>query len=728
MYRDSKAITIIISTLLIIALLPIRASADFETDLRQGVEALRKISTDVRHRVVPLLSIIEKHEKGQQTTRIETAKMIESSATIYESDTPESASLLEAKLDDEFPILRKRDQWYEIRLEDGRQGWIQEDAVQILVSEETVDIATDQELSQSQIEEMYSLSSTWMDDIEQYHETAAGIFATIQQQYNDLSPSEKKQHEYTYQLLVLENEKIARYHTYADHFFTPYQKQADATIPIILQPDKSPLSGTATLNLGKSSYNSDREESETSQELTFNGMYRLNEKSKLNASLTKRRDVIHTPFSTTNFRLGHTYRQPDGLSLNSRISYDKYSDDNMPENEFGQLGLNINIDYLLQNGTQLFGYFNRVDKNFEQGGGNGYTSNMFNIGATMEKDLEHRMTFNVNGIVQRGDVSYLEFNQFNPRFRYVKQTSEKSNFAIIVDVDRLSYSEAHQGSNYTKENISFQWTQQTEGDQRERLLRITGKQFPNHQSQNYLKLSGDLRWQSGRYGFGSSTSTSIFGVLTVFTNGDSTQANSLDLRLNRTKNSDQTVWNINVYFRFWTMPETDIPMYNTLNLYSRMGWVFDGITVGPITFTRFNVGPVLGGHILYHKETSFFKNEGNALRIGVGCQGNFKVKSTSGNISLSWERSFTYENEIAIVRTNTTYEVEYGDLVQRKPTSFQCRIASRTPITQNLDLQASLSYYTIDTDINEAVSIEVDPIQKRSKFKFWVGLTYRLNP
>ncbi len=673
---------------------------------------LQQISAEMKTSVLALLKLIKEIESNPPIDALEVAKVIVPEAAVRETETLESSIIFQADREDELTILEKRETVIQVHLEDGRTGWISDRDVQILSR-------AVEKKPPSTLQNLFSYAARAMQDIEQDKTRAEKLSANLLQNFLQLSNEEKELIKIDYQAAVIARSAIGQYYETATRFFSPYASYAERAIPLsIAQPDHSSLNGQISLNVGKSAYESAKEHSESSRNIQANVTYLLNERSRLIANLGHRKEVMQTPFSTTDLTLGYSHRMQNGLRIDSRLGYLAYDDTNLDRNDFGQITADMQMEVALKQGPRLFGNITHINKNFSQKGGNDFAATQFNTNALF-KNNKSETTYSLRGLLQQSDISYLHFNQFTPRMRYLHRKTPQSNFGIIAELDYIGYAEEAKNNSYFKEKIDLQWAQYSSTQQRQQIAGLVVKQFPNNSQFNYARLSGDLSWRSGIAGMGTSTSASA--ILNLFTDADTPQTHFIDLRVDRNRIMEKYFIDLSLCNRLWSEIDANKQQDHQLDLYSQAGPVFTNHQLGPISVNRLKVGFIIGSHILYGSGGDFLKKNGNSLRFGIGFDTSMRWKKTIGIFSGSFEKSVVYGNEIAV--NSMTGQMDFGELVHRSPTFFQFRCETRTPISRDWDLAFNLSHYSIQPDVNDKTSI--NPLESLSKFKLFLGLVYR---
>ena len=707
--------------LLIVLALQQQSFAEINADFEKQTQQLQSISAAMRQNVLPLLSLIREMEKQQSVVEIELVKVTTTTTNVYDADNAEATVRHTAQMHDEYELVDQRDQWHQVMLPDGRSGWIHEDHVQIITA--TVSEDKSSTASHDQRQKMPALMAGWMDEINVQHKAAAKILDSLQMAYNGLSLTDKQAHYAEYTKALAAGDQIQKHYGYANKFFKPYAERIAAMATSPTPAERRPFSGHAGLNLGSSQYKFDEKEKSSARNISLGGSLPLNDRSNVSFGVNSRKEVLITPFATNDLFVGYSNHFASGLDLDSRLSYNTYKDENSDLNNFGRIGAQVNATYPLSNNSQLFGSYQLVNKSYAEDKNNNYASNQFTIGSWMKQSATSELTANLRGIVQSSDVSYMSFNQWAPRVQYTKQLPNKRSFGAIADVDLMSYDNEAKNNNYSRETIKLRWTSRSKTASKTKNAKFIAKQFSNNERFNYLKLGGDIRWQSGVRGFGASSSTTIYGLITYFSNEKAPQSDYLDLRVDRTKTFDDWFINVNSYTRLWGNAGAARNVDHILNLYSKVGLVLPTMDLGPIEFSKFKFGPIIGAHIQFNKDEHFIMNDGNSIRIGVGLQSYFNVSRLAGHFSYTLERSQVYGNAIEV--DVNSGQIEYGQLVKRKPLTIQWNLGARAPVTQDLDFQIDMSFFNINLDLDAETSI--NPIESRSKFVLLGGLAWRFD-
>jgi hypothetical protein len=698
-----------------------QAVADIDDTFAEQTQQLSSLSSEIKKNVLPLLSLIREMEKHQTIVDIELVKITKTTANVHDADNADATIRYTAQMHGEYELVDQRDQWYQILLPDGRSGWIHEDDVQIITS--TVAESKTGSVSQDQQRKMLALMAGWMDDIRVQHRQATAILDSLQYLYNGLALTEKQKHYSAYEQALAAGNQIQKNHTYADKFFQPYAEQIVAIAASPTSAERRPFSGHAGINLGRSQYKFDKKEESSARNINLGGSMPLNDRSNVSFGYNSRKEVLITPFASNDLFVGYSNRFANGLNLNSRLSYNSYNDENSDLNNFGSIGARANATYPLSDSNQLFGSYQLVSKSYSEDKDNNYASNQFNVGSRMKRSSTSELTANVRGIVQASDISYMSFNQWTPRLRYTKKLPNRRSFGAIADVDLMAYDKEAKNNNYSRETIKLRWTTRSKRKSRTKNTKFIAKQFSNNERFNYLKLGGDIRWQSGVRGFGKSTSTTVYGLVTYFSDENAPQSDYLDLRVDRSKTFDEWFINVNSYTRLWGNASAARNVDHILNLYSKVGLVFPTVDLGPLELSKLKFGPIIGAHIQFNKDEHFIMNDGNSIRIGVGLQSYFNISKLAGHFSYTLERSQVYGNAIEV--DVNSGQIEYGQLVKRKPLTIQWNLGARAPVTQDLDFQIDMSFFNINLDLDAETSI--NPIESRSKFMLLGGLAWRFD-
>jgi hypothetical protein len=701
MFRPQTLSSLTATALLL--LIPLAAFGDASHDMQQSLDELKALRREVQQKTIPLLVLMKQLEGGELGPAQQRVKVIKPVATIRETDDVASRTLLVARLNDEFPVIEQRDQWHRIRLADGREGWIHEDVVQVFAASAPSTPVEKKAQSPSDTKGILTLAAGLIKEINARQDTAARIASRLEETYQRLPEAERQQLLSLYNDIAQERDKIAEYHIYANHFYEKYAAHQEiSNLPLIRLPRG--ITGQLSIQTGKSAYESQSEESLTARDLNFTGSMQLNDRSQVTVSLTNRSEVIQTPYSANDIRLGHIYQAPNGLSVNSYAAYHGYNDKGLDRNTFKNLGAGVSLRYPLNAASSFFTELNYDSKDYKEDGGNNYQGGQFNIGWRRQPHAKTQLTMNLRGLIQSSDISFLDFKRFMPQIEYWRRTNN-GKFGARLEAERIGYAEEARGNDFRRERLDLTWS----SSESQHQVTVIGKQFANDEEQNYIKLAGRIRRQKARLLALSRTELSL--LLVFFPKGGDRLSDYLDLRLDRSHGGNHAYFDFSLFGRAWRKTEASIRRDHVVDLYSRFG----------LKISKIQVGPLVGAHLLLNKEEKAFKRDGNSLRAGADINGNFLIKKATVNFAVRYEKDFVFGSEIAIDPNSGVTTL--GEVVTRRPTTWQISAGTRIPLAQDLEFRLDLNRYNIDLDVDDETSI--NPVSTRSRMMIIGGFGYR---
>jgi len=607
--------------------------------------------------------------------------------------------LLNARLNEEFPILEKRDEWYHIRLIDGREGWIHENDLQVISEAQT-----GAGFSQSDLGDVLEFSVQALTKIKARRDSAAQIYSRVTNYFENLPAAEKESRTAAYAKIKTTREQINRFASYVTHY---HQKYALMYLPPV---NKTSLldhtRGALTFLIGNSMYENIETKSATSRNIAFTGRKVLNDRSEISADFNTRREILQTPYTTNNYRLVYRYNFARGLRLTNYLGVNTFADDSLARNSFNQWNAGYNLYYLLKPGMEIFNDFNFLKKNLKEDGPNAYSNGLLNAGLRYRPDSHTLWTFATRGLIQSSDAAYLDFQRYVPQVVYQRQNRD-GFFQGLFDWEILGYGDEAQQNNYQRERLEFQW-------QRPRSTRrvlLSAKQYPHNERLNYFKLGGEMQWL--RYQPGSSTRTNMSLLFALFPQMTEQGGNYLDFRMDRSQTKSRLFNDFNVFARLWSDPNGPIRRYHLIDFYQSIGY----------NWGTFRLGPLLGAHLLIHSDEKFFRKDGNSLRTGVDLKGNFMIQRAILNISAQYEYDILFGEEVVI--NPNTGEITPGELATRNPTTLQLLLDFRVPVSRSFDFQMLINKYKINLDLGDDEADRL--LATRDRVTFLAGLVYRFN-
>jgi len=672
-------------------------------EMEAALQTVKRLRGEIQIKTLQVLTVLKRiDELG--STRAEThLKIIADGAPVRETNTKSARVLYKAQYDEEFPVLDRIDEWHQVRLRDDREGWILETDVQ----EYTVTIKNSGHLNPEEIDAVLNLATRLRQVITTKRDSAVKVIAKIEETYNRYTPQEKQAVAGTYTEIQNHMHKITEYFDYATLFTAQY---ASRRIPVSSSALRfpGPVNGRLSIQLGNSAYSASSAEapksSTNARSLDFMSTMQLSDRANLIASFNHRSTIIQTPFSSTNLRLGFDYVLDNGGSFNSFGSYGGYSDEKESRNDFNQIGAGVNLRYPFSDAATLTANASYDGKSYSDTSGNSYGGVRLLSSINVKSGLNTNWTFGLNGSMQSSDISYLAFNRIMPFIQFLNSSGSNS-FGIKGEFEFLGYAEEAKSNTYTREQLAFMWA----NEYIQRNLTFTGKQFSFNDAQSYVRAQAQMRLQSRDAVNYSRTNLSI--LYNYFTSPSTSQSDYSDFRADHSRGGGLVSIDMNLFSRFWMDTGDSLVRDHIVDMYGRVGFQLPYV----------NVGPIIGAHLLVRNGEKFIKRDGNSLRAGIDARSMFTVMTAMVSLSVRYEKSFVYGNEIWIDRN--TGVTQFGALTERHPTTLQFAANIRLPVLRNLELTLDMNRYDINPDVNDVVSI--NPGGRRYQFNLLLGLGYR---
>ncbi len=691
--------------------------ASFHKELRRASLESEKMEAIIRRQSMALLSLIKTMYPAEVGKRAEMAKLIKPQGRVYASDDTSSRIIFEPRFNDEFPIIDRKDQWYCIKLEDGRKGWIQEGEIQLFRALKTpAEPILSPNIRGCEAQRFVSLADDLYAKVCHNSEEALRVIDETLAAFKELPEGEKRKFREEIDPLEKRRRRINKYRIYAKHF---YQRYIEGMSFEGLTGGKRAVDFNAWLSLlaGNSRYERNAPHTEggpektTFRDINAGGTLYLGDHSKVLASIAHRNEVLQTPFNTNKFNLSYQLMDFRGFNLNTHLNYYAYNDKNSDQNDYGIASLGSGIQYAINPDAILsFNYLFR-HKSFKEESDEDYSANRIEGGVRLDLNPRNRLTFNLTSIFQSSDVSYLDFNRLQPRLELLHAKSLFSTMRLAVEFEGITYEGNAELNNFNREGFELTWSSKSGRKSTHRGIGIVAKQFPHNKDLSYIKVQESWGWST--LGVNSSN-THLSLVSTIHTQSGGSQKDYSDLRLDHMGDLGYLYFNLSLFGRIWhDMGSVDVPDH-LLDLYNRFG-----VNIGGI-----KIGPSLGLHTLISKDEKFFKRDGNSFRVGGTIEGNLILANKIRlNLSSSYNRGFVYGSNLTV--DPLTGDVTYGELSERHPVTLQINSMISIPIIHLLDFRLEASHYKIDPDTDEGTSI--NPVDNYSRFKIAGGLNYRFN-
>lgn len=685
----------IIAILVIWLAIPAALAAN-QTELEEILSEIELVRVDIQKSTASFLLIakqINQSELPVQSTE-EFVQITDQRVTVRELDLEASPALSEVLEGDEFKLIGQRNDWLNIELEDGREGWLRRENVQI------IERGVRNERSVSVDPRIRQMTEQFYSDIQNQYEYAEQLFEEFDEIYDDLSTSEKTEFSGIYSDYQSEKEKIQTYRAYANHY---HEKTESVPSALIVSTDNGQrvigFQGTASLRLGTSSYQAATKQSTSSRNVNVNGAVIFSPQSRLNVNINHNNDVIQTPYTSNDVNLSYQHQTEEGTRLRGSILYNDYNDEALDRNNFKDVGIGANVEHPISNRTKVFGDINARSKRFDVEDGNGFQGAAFNSGLNYN-GAKTQANIGFRGRVQNSDVSFLDFMRIIPNAS-VRWLTNTGSFGVRAEAEQLTYDTEAEGNNFNRGRVDLQWSGRTNSTS----LILIAKQYPNNEVFDNYRLRLQNQWNKTKdYG---SARTALSVQYVYHTQEDTQLANYVDLRVDRNSSGQRAYFDLNLFGRYWE----DTARYHRVDLFSRFGFKYN----------QFQIGPAIGAQLLLNQNDLQIEQNGNSFRLGVDARVNTAIETATVYGSLRYQKSLVYNSEISI--NTSTGTVTQGELQSRIPTTIQFSAGVQVPIIGALDFKIDASYYNVDLDISNEISRS--PVQTRTGLRVLAGVSYR---
>lgn len=697
--------------------------------IANSLPQFNQMGTTLNQHVLPLLALIQEYDNYVTLTTIRTAKIVRAATLMRETDNPAAITLMELRLNDEFPVLDQREKWYKIKTLDNREGWVYEDNIQ-LISRQLVETRSDLDAKSRQESRLIlAQMARYRAKIEELHKAAGELINNIEQSYKGLTSESKQRLNADYYLYLNAKSKIEKYYAYADRFFKPYESLvAEVNVSETGKVDPGErFKGTVSADIGQSRYQNSNSSSTFSKRLAFDGIYQIDKYTRADIKLLHQNELIQTAFLNTTADAGISRQVAGKLVLNGNLGYNKYDDKAVDDNSFGLLRVAASAAFNPGPKTNIFAHAGFQSKSFDQTTLNNYQGILYTLGTTLTPNNNNIIKILVQGNSQTSVTDYLSFNQISPQILYTRKKSPKKSFTLGLDYDQLKFVSGNRFNDFYRYKTEFVWRNNRSKKILSKNLNILYKEYPYNRNQDYFRIGYTSSRRKGSAQDHFSSSSSVSTILTCITQRENMYTTDyFDLRYDKSTIKNRFFTNLNLYNRLWNnFEEGDTTAVDhVLDFYTEMGPNLRNLSNGTIKFNNLKIGFILGGHLFYNFDEEYFNRNGNSLRAGIGINGNFKIRKATLEVAGSYEHSWILVKESYF--DPITGEITYGDMLpSRKPQSLQLRGDFRLPVANNWDLQVGLSTYSIMTDATEETSI--NPVEKKNNLRFSAGLRYRFS-
>lgn len=687
---------IVIAIFLCCWLAPNLFAAD-RAELEEILSEIQDVRAEIQKRTASFLLIAKQMNAGEVSTpqTDQFVQITDPTAPVYESDLATSPVLSEVLEGDEFPLIEQRNDWYRIALEDGREGWVRRENSQVIEREIRGSGTANALSADPRIRQM---TDQLYENIQNQFSRARELFAEFDEGYEELSSDEKTGVTSVQSAYLDEKDKIETYYDYAGHY---YRKLTPMRSPAVAESRGNQIGyeGAASLRLGTSSYESMAEESTTSRNLNLNGSVIFSPQTRLNINLNHNNDVVQTPYTSNDINLNMQHQTGGGTRLQGSVIYNSYSDENFERNNFQNVGVGARVDHPINPQTRIFGDVQANSKSYDVSGGNEFQNARFNSGLNYNGS-KTQASVGVRGQIQDSDISFLDYMRIIPNAG-AKWLTGNGSFGIRAEAEQLTYATEAEGNNYNRGRVDLEWA----GRANTTSLILIAKQYPNNEAFDNYRIRLRNQWNRTS---GAGLARTALSIQYVYHPQEETQlTNYADLRFDRSSSGESAYFDVNLFGRYWEETGRD----HTVDLFSRFGF----------KFSQFQVGPAIGAQLLLNPDDLQIERNGNSFRAGIDGRVNTAIQKAAIYGHFRYQKSLVYNSQISI--DTSTGLVTEGELETRMPTTIQFSAGVQVPLIDALDLKIDASYYNVDLDISEEISI--NPVQSRKGLRVLAGVSYR---
>lgn len=673
---------------------------------------LQKLSDIMRRDSVAFLTLVKKmlpqEGSGYRMITVETAKIIRDNCRVFESEYDESKVIFHPRLNDEFEVLESRELLYKIQLQDGRRGWIKKDDVQLT--------------TQQRRGEKIRLTGISQKDVRKFISVAADIYSRIVVQKVVADGIAKKYRVKPGNQLVSDRRlrsiysRIQKYHQYSHYFYQKFVRDENVLLGKKTL-DRSRISAWAELLLGSSSYSTnylllgEEKNSGLTRSISVGGDLVMNRRSTARFSLSNQRDVIQTPFNTTSVSAGYNYTDNKRWRINSGISFDMYADEANDLNDFNRLNVQAQADYDLNEKTDIYLNYSFLNHNFSNDGDNSYTSQAVLAGGRYLLNPSSTLDLQLRTLLQSSDSAFHQFTDIMPSLTYDLK-SANNRFQARLMHEALSFSEM-EIKNFNRTMLWFNNHNSRRGLNSRINFAFTYKTYPNNNNYDYVQLWGE--YSASRFGK-KQLQSSVSFYSNLFTR-DSTNSFT-DVKFNFGHTSTKFFTQFSTFFKIWHTPRPEDGS-GLLRPY-----IFDVYLNLGINTPNIRFGPTFGLHFLLSSEkgVKVWAREGNVVRVGANCEIRVPLPNRILlQVNGSYEYGSVYHDQLEV--DNATGALTPGEALMAHPTTLQVNGILTVPLAGKFELVSRVNYYMINTDMDQAVSI--NPLEYNQRFMALLGVRYR---
>jgi hypothetical protein len=667
--------------------------------ISKPIEELVLLQKEVQKKVSIILHISKNaSENNFSQIGINTnyVKVISNECGLFESQFDTDFAIMNSRLNDEFEVLDEEDDWYQVRLRDGRKAWISRTCVQQVVKNQGKKVGRLKSINDRS--DQLQLAAYLIEEVK--------LLVAVIDKKAKRKLAQRKTTEEEAQLVAAILGKVRQYQALAESAYLLY---------IIPEEDNvdfadflSKVSFLAELQLGVSDFTMVvNENNKVSQkgaigEFLFDLAYQLDDQSAINLVLSNTNDIIQTPYSITGVDVNYKSKVKS-LNWRTGVSLDSYKDAINPFNNYNRLGFQVGGNQKLSKKTSYqINYLLNANRYNEFEGIN-FTNHAITFGSRTIINSAKSLSVQFRGNAQVGEESRRNFYLLNPSLRYDVKTNNSSN-QYFVNYQKYKF-----------DNLALR-------DADRLMLGIrNNRQFQNRNRALYLALSAKLfpsKPEFSYYQFDSRATTNWTKSKDIYSNTgirinyfpESTNQNFADIQFSFGNNGA-------LFYSFSTFNRLYYQIQPLTN-------ITDVNIVSGFNYKQFKIGPSLSLHALFNVEEFEFRTDGNFYRLGAYVESNLSLPyQINLSLTASYDYGFIYSQQFE--QDNTTGELTFGDVNERHPTTFQLNTLLSTTIISNTDIFLRLNMYVIDTDITSIISR--DPFEQNTRFMLRLGARYSFN-
>jgi len=513
----------------------------------------------------------------------------------------------------------------------------------------------------------------------------------FEKKYNALSPAEQKNALKFYEEMSREREFINHTRAYSSHVYQKLPPLQAIQSGKTVKTEKITFNGTAAVRLGSSVYESASRISETTRNISLAGNVIFNSLSRLSVQLNHNKDVIRTPYTSTDVAATYYYETSGGTTINTSVSFKDYDDVLTDRNSFRNVGAGISVKHPVNESIKIQGDVQAQSKKYyDAEDGNDLQGVQFNtlLDYTGKKAL---VNAGIRGRFQSGGKAFLDYSRIIPNIRVIFKTAQNS-WSLYGEGEQMAYGTAGKANDFNR--IRFDLETSNRGKRTQ--ITAINKSYPNNERFNNLKikvLAQKIQHSEGRNG-----RTTGYLEYTFHTSDSSVSGNYADLRFDRNFTKKTTYFDVGAFGRYWD----DSGPAHRLSVYSRFGFRYSG----------FQIGPIIGADMIIDRDDPDLEQAGNSFRAGLDGRGNFSIRKASIYSSVRYQQTITY--------TGLNIEGESGS---RLPATVEVSGGAKIPVARMFEIQLDLRYYSLDFDYPQ--TDDPMPVQTQSGLRYLAGLSYR---